>query len=171
MSAGRIVLLVFGIIFLLVALGMIVGGGGFLEQYRKRVKELGVSGSVVFTGPQPYSMMPAFLSVADIGLSLRTSTFTGNMTFPTKLTTYMASGLPSIATRTGDQESILGRHDIGLLSDSGKPGSLAKAILEALSDGKRLEKQGRNARKACLEEFSWDVLCERYVRIYRYILG
>ena len=136
-----------------------------------RARELGIASNITFTGPQPYSLMPGFLSVADIGLSLRTSTFTGNMTFPTKLTTYMAAGLPSIATKTGDQRRILSKNDVGYLVESGNPEDLGKKILEAFSYEKRLERQGKEARRVAEEEFSWDVLCEKYIRIYKDVLG
>jgi glycosyltransferase involved in cell wall biosynthesis len=148
----------------------IVGGGESLEYYKRRARTLGVGDRVIFTGPQDYSRMPSFISVADITLSLRTSTFTGNITFPTKLTTYMSAGKPSICTRTGDQERILERFEVGYLVDSGSPGQLAEKIICALSDEKRLKRLGKNARLAAEREFSWDVLCEKYIKIYKGIL-
>jgi glycosyltransferase involved in cell wall biosynthesis len=149
---------------------VIAGSGSDLDRYKRMTRDLNVEKNVVFTGNIDYDEMPSLLSIADLTLSMRTSTFCGKITFPTKLTTYMSSGKPSVCTRIGDQKSIITNWKSGFLVDSGDVTSLSETITDALSDRKRLNAMGRKGRQAAIKAFSWDVLCEKYVKIYGEIL-
>jgi glycosyltransferase involved in cell wall biosynthesis len=45
---------------------LIVGGGALLERLKKRAKELSICKNVVFTGFQPFRLMPQYINLADV---------------------------------------------------------------------------------------------------------
>ncbi len=145
---------------------LIVGGGSDLEKYIKIAQNPLFKNQVIMTGQIDYTEMPEYIRAAEIGLSLRTYSLMGHVSFPTKLTTYMACGLPCIATSNGDQKKIINKHGTGFLVKSGDTLGLTKTILEALSDKNRLKEMSKKSRLVAEKEFSWDVLCKKYIRIY-----
>jgi len=73
---------------------ILIIGGPNVEKYKKVAQELGVSDSVTFTGFLPYEKAPAYLSVADCAISLKSDDTEANG----KLYNYLAMGLPVIAS-------------------------------------------------------------------------
>lgn len=74
----------------------LIGGiPGDIERYQQRIHELGLGQHVFLLGPRPLKYLPDYLQQADLLLSPRTK---GGNT-PMKLYSYLASGVPIVATR------------------------------------------------------------------------
>jgi glycosyltransferase involved in cell wall biosynthesis len=77
---------------------LIVGGGALLEKLKTRSLELGLSKNVIFTGFQPFDLMPQFINMADICINPFRLTGATREIIPGKILQYLACGKPVIAT-------------------------------------------------------------------------
>jgi glycosyltransferase involved in cell wall biosynthesis len=86
-------------------ISLIVIGGTpeTISAYREKCEQLGVTNSVVFAGPKPFSDLEAYMDQVDILVSPRTQ---GENT-PMKIYNYMASGKPMIATDIVSHTQVL----------------------------------------------------------------
>jgi glycosyltransferase involved in cell wall biosynthesis len=150
---------------------LIVGGGVEFDMYHKISRNPKLRNNIIMTGYVEYNDIPDYIRSADIGVSLRRASLMGHVSFPTKLTTYMACGIPCIATNNGDQKSIIEKNNVGLLFKSGDSDDLATCVLEALSDTKKLRNMGRISREVVVKEYSWDVLTKKYTDVYDRLLS
>jgi glycosyltransferase involved in cell wall biosynthesis len=151
------------------AVFLIVGSGVEFDKYHRLSRKF--PRNVIMKGSIDYKDMPDYVRSADVGLSLRRDSLMGHVSFPTKLTTYMSCGIPTIATSNGDQKSIIEKFGTGYLFRSGDPEGLSRRILEALDSEQELREMGKRSRSTVEKHYSWDVLCRRYESIYAQVLS
>jgi glycosyltransferase involved in cell wall biosynthesis len=77
---------------------LIVGGGALLERLKKRAKELNIEKNVVFTGFQPFGLMPLFINLADVCINPFRLNATTRDIIPGKVLQYLACAKPVVAT-------------------------------------------------------------------------
>ena len=106
---------------------LIVGEGPMDESLRARAGELGLAGSITFTGKVAHSDMPRVLAAMDAGVApyLDAPDFYFS---PLKIYEYMAAGLPVVASDAGDIATLVREGETGLLSTPGDPVSLSTAL-------------------------------------------
>lgn len=112
---------------------MVGGASEQVDELRRLASDLGVSGSVVFTGNLPPNAIKAFMRRADVLVSPRMK---GTNT-PLKIYEYLASGKPIVATRHPTHTQILTDREAILTECS--PAGFAAGILEALNNPTRAE--------------------------------
>jgi glycosyltransferase involved in cell wall biosynthesis len=83
----------------------------------------------------------------------------------------MAHRLPVIATVAGGLPDKVHPGVNGWLVEPNDPGALSRAIAEAAASPTRLIGMGAKSRELVEREFSWQVLAERYVNLYREMLA
>jgi glycosyltransferase involved in cell wall biosynthesis len=77
---------------------VIVGGGAQLQQLKNITAESGLSEKVIFTGFQPYSLMPQFISLSNLCINpFRINDVTRDI-IPLKTLQYLACGKPVLST-------------------------------------------------------------------------
>ena len=108
-----------------------------VEEYREKVKDLGLRDKVVFTGKRPLEDMPLYMGIADILVSPRIE---GTNT-PLKIYTYLKSGKPVVATNLLTHTQVL-NNDVAVLAEA-DPESFAKGIIKLVRDKKMREEFGR----------------------------
>ncbi len=86
---------------------------------------------------------------------------------PLALLEAMAAGLPIVATRVGGIPDTIASGSEGLLVEPGDPAGLAHAMETLLSDEKKRNELGVNARARCRTDFSIQATCDRYLQVYR----
>jgi phosphatidylinositol alpha-1,6-mannosyltransferase len=74
----------------------------------------------------------------------------------------MASGVPVAATRTGSVEEIAPSEEVGTLVEAEGHGKLARAALDLLRGGERVEEVRRAARERAVAEYSADASAARF---------
>ena len=77
-----------------------------------------------------------------------------------------ASGIPTIASNLPGVRTVVKDEQTGLVASPGDATELVKAIERLLNDAPLREKLGSAARKRVVEEYSWDGLIERLLRVY-----
>jgi glycosyltransferase involved in cell wall biosynthesis len=143
---------------------LIVGDGKARANIQSLANNLGLTQNFVFTGQVPHSMVPQFLSIADIGFACFPPnayfTYASNI----KVFEYMAAGLPVIVNPNGD---------LPLYIDYGKAGIICNPTVQELSENYVRLLQDEKKQKALayharvhVKNFDWDVLANRLLGAY-----
>ena len=125
----------------------IVGNGRYKNSLNHLVKKMNLENVFNFIPKQPAARIPELLAVCDVAfLSLKNDPIF-KMTIPAKLQTYMACGIPIIASADGEVMEIINNANAGMCSPSGDVDKLAENVisLEKTSE-KQLVILGNNAR-------------------------
>lgn len=83
----------------------------------------------------------------------------------------MASGLPVVATRVGGNPELVEDGITGRLVPPGRPGELARALLEYVDDPVRRGQAGAAARARVDARFSLDAMVRGYLGVYDEVLA
>ena len=94
---------------------LIVGGGALLERLKRRASELGLLKNVIFTGFQPFNLMPQFISMANICINPFRLTGATREIIPGKILQYLACGKPVLATPLPGMTSQIKSIEDGLI--------------------------------------------------------
>lgn len=90
---------------------------------------------------------------------------------PNKMFEYMLMGLPIICSNFPLWKSMIEEKKCGICVNPLKPGEIAKAINKLYNDTNAVEIMGKNARKAILEEYNWDIEEKKLYKVYDYLEG
>ena len=138
---------------------VIVGNGEEKDALKGQVSEVGLAGSVIFTGPR--HDVPSLLSAAD-GYVL-SSLWEGG---PLVVLEAMAAGLPVVATRVGDVENMVQEGVTGITADPSDPEGLAQAMEDMMDlDGEAVN-WGREGRQRVSDMFNFETTQKHVERIY-----
>jgi len=140
----------------------IAGEGNLMAQLQRLAKELNVADDVNFIGRVPAEQMPQLYRDNDIFVMSSAHEGMSNAMLEA-----MASGLPIITTRCeGVQELIT---DNGIVLEQANAEEIAKAIKKLADDKQLYEKMCKAARKQ-VENFSWNRVANKYLKIYKSII-
>jgi glycosyltransferase involved in cell wall biosynthesis len=139
---------------------LIIVGDGPCENYLKDLSvELGIYGSVIFTGNQ--KDIQQILNLFDVFVlpSLREGT-------SLSLLEAMASGVAPIVTNVGGNPNVVKNGYNGYLVKPGDFGGMALMITDFFKDFAKIDYIKNNARKSVQDKFSLDKNIELYIKIY-----
>lgn len=148
---------------------LFVGGGP--EKYKSLLLSLAarldVSNFVKFVGSVEHSMVPEFISLADVTIGPLSLTHDPAVSgsFPLKILEYMACGKPVIVCRGAVSESLIIDGYNGVLCEPGDVHGLSSAVANLVEDQSFSEFIGRNARKHIEKMANWDVLIPRLEKL------
>jgi glycosyltransferase involved in cell wall biosynthesis len=83
----------------------------------------------------------------------------------------MACGLPVVGSDVGGIPDIIKDGETGLLARQKEPDSLAEKITRIFSDVPLRRKLVENGYQMVEKNFSWDTISEKFIEIYREVLG
>lgn len=108
----------------------IVGDGRYKERLVEEVNLKDVSNMFNFISKQPAMRIPEFMAANDAAFICLTNSPLFAMTIPAKLQSYMACGIPIIASADGEITKIINEANAGICSPAGDVEKLAKSIVE-----------------------------------------
>ena len=138
-------------------------GRSYVEELRQRLGE--DAGAVRISGLVPADRMPERYATATIAVL---PSFEEAFGLP--IVEAMATGLPVVATRVGGIPDIVVDGRTGLLVPPGDARELAAALGRLLDDPALARQLGIAGRERVVELYSWDVLAERTLELYRRLL-
>jgi glycosyltransferase involved in cell wall biosynthesis len=148
---------------------LMVGGGEEFEKFKDTCISKGLSGSVVFSGRIPLKDIAVYYHIADAVVDPVEDNLAARGRLPLKLFESWASGVPYISGDVGDRRTVLGIPPAGLLANPGDPESLAKAIIEVLSNpGLAMELTERGFTLA--RDYDFDRLASKLADCYTEVL-
>jgi len=145
---------------------LIVGNLNLDRDYVQKVMEYaGIKGiNAKFTGFVPYEDLKALYSACDVFVLPSFEEGHG-----IALTEAMASGKPLIGSNVGGIPMQIKDGWNGFLVEPGNEKQLAEKIGYLIENEEERAIMGKNSRKLAEEEFDWEKIAERYLKIYEVI--
>lgn len=144
---------------------VIVGDGRYKNKLVSEIDKFDVRDKFIIIDRQPAEKIPAFLGVCDAAYISFMDTQLFTWTIPAKLQSYMACGMPIIASAKGETERIIYEADCGVCVDIGNAEELAKVIKELPTLSKKIH--GLNARKYFENNFTKKRLLDEFEQYIR----
>ena len=127
------------------------------------IRQLGIGGQVIFTGP--ISQQAFVEEYARATLAVVPSIYEG---FGLPAGEAMACGVPVISTTGGALPEVVGA--AGLLVPPGDAGALSAAMGDLLHNPQRAAHLGEQGRQRVMQNFTWTEAAARTVAVYREVL-
>ena len=156
---------------------LILGDGPLASELRNLSKSLNLAGSVDFRGL--VQDVSSYLKEADLFVLPSRTEGVSNA-----LLEAMSQGIPCIATDVGGNPEALGKGESkevsvgqyllaknGVLIHPGDAQGLSNAILYLIREGRVREEMGRRSRQYIRENYSIDLIADRYIELYQHILS
>jgi glycosyltransferase involved in cell wall biosynthesis/folate-dependent phosphoribosylglycinamide formyltransferase PurN len=139
---------------------LLVGDGSQRDFLQKRVKELGISDNVTFTGiRQDVSRM---ISVMDIFVLSSLNEGMGRVLVEAGL-----MGKPSVATNVSGIPELVKNGKSGILVEPSSSSELSKGIMDLLAHPEKAKLFGENAKKIMNEDFSAQKMVDKIDNLYK----
>jgi glycosyltransferase involved in cell wall biosynthesis len=139
---------------------LIVGEGPEREKMTADLAQRGLLESTTFTGVVEPDQVPNLLASMDVAVApyppLSKFYFS-----PLKVYEYMAAGLPVVASRIGQLQTLIENEVNGLLVPPGDPQALAGALERLLNEPSLRARLGQTARSEVLRNHTWDGVAQR----------
>jgi glycosyltransferase involved in cell wall biosynthesis len=144
---------------------LIVGHGEDERRLKEIAIESGVASDVVFTGLQPYGLLPEFIRSADICINpFELNAITRDI-LPNKLFQYLACGKPLVATLLPGTQPFLSGASEGVVYTPLE--DLGACLTELISDEPRLLSLGDAGRAVTLASYDWKRIAEKMIYCIR----
>ena len=130
---------------------VIVGDGRNKENFLDEIKKMQVEEKFIMIDRQPAEKIPEFLACCDAAFVSFMDNELFTKTIPAKLQSYMACGMPIIASASGETKRVVEEAGCGLCSQIGDADGLCK-IIEAMKT-MDLKNMGMNSREYCIKNF------------------
>ncbi|QNO13421.1 glycosyltransferase family 4 protein [Alkalicella caledoniensis] len=143
-----------------------IGDGSAKIQLQKQVKKKKLENNFKFISKKPVELMPLYLAKADAAfLSLKDDPVF-SMTLPAKLQSYMASGIPILASINGEAANTVLEARAGLVNNAGNAAELAKNVLTLYNMSNEERKMlGKNARDFFEVNYKKTLLMDKFYKI------
>lgn len=132
---------------------VIVGDGRYIEEFKSEIKRLFVEDMFHLIPRQSAERIPELLAACNAAFLSFMDTKLFEMTIPAKLQSYMACGMPVIASAMGETKKIIEEAQCGVCSPTGDADKLAANIIQIMEDKDALRIMGDNARDYFEEHF------------------
>ena len=140
---------------------LIIGGKQQdIDAYKSKASEYGVNEFIKFLGPRPIQDMNAYMQQADFLLSPRTK----GINTPMKIYSYLASGIPVLATALPTHTQVMD-DDISFLSDA-NAGQFSSVLQELISNSDLAQLKSEKAKEFIEQEHSLTAFNKRVNLIY-----
>lgn len=143
-----------GLSFKVVMIGGNARNENAVNQAKDRIAHWQLSSHVTMNGFLPLAEVKKQISRSDILINLRTNGIWSASGLSTKLSEYLASGRPVIASTTGDVKKYLRDGESALLVDpDATPAAIARVLRDALASPERRRAIGAGGRAVALQHF------------------
>jgi glycosyltransferase involved in cell wall biosynthesis len=142
----------------------LVGGGPLEAEIRKLVADLKLTG-VNFTGVASRQEIGKYYDEADIFIN---ASWLDNM--PVSIIEAFGAGTPVVTTSPESIPYLVEHERTGLLSPVGDEKALASNVIRLLRDPALAARLAQNAYQES-RKYTWDVVREQWVEVYRELLG
>jgi phosphatidylinositol alpha-1,6-mannosyltransferase len=146
---------------------LLVGGGPAESRLRRLAGQLGVAGSVVFTGPVPGEELPAYYDAGDV-FAMPCRTRRGGLDVEGLGIVYLeasAAGLPVVGGDSGGAPDAILDGETGYVVPGGDAAAVAGRITQLLADPAAAQAMGEKGLAWVDREWRWDRVARRLERI------
>jgi glycosyltransferase involved in cell wall biosynthesis len=148
---------------------IVIGAGPHLKAVKKLSQEMGINGTVRFTGYIPRQELDEILRTVDVCVNPEfRNDFTDKSTM-IKIMEYMHSGTPIIQFRTTEGTRSAGEAAIYIEDNSIR--DFAEALVKLLEDPQKRAEMSRIGLERIEKELCWDVQKKNLVRAYQHLFS
>ena len=145
---------------------LLVGGGPQDAQLKALAAELGVAGSVIFTGRVPHDQVQRYYNLIDVLVYPRLKMRLTDLVTPLKPLEAMAQGRILVASDVGGHGELIEDGKTGVLFEAGNPPDLAAKTLALLNAPDRWPALRAAGRSFVERERNWAASVARYKPVY-----
>lgn len=138
---------------------IIIGEGRYLEELKKKIAKNKVESKFILIKRCPPEQIPRFLASCDAAFLSFQKHELWTMTIPAKLQSYLACGMPIIASAAGETKRIIEEAECGICSEIGDTEGLAEAIKKIMTMD--LNKMRNNSREYFEQYFNKQKLMDK----------
>ncbi len=142
----------------------IVGDGDYRARVEDVIKEYDLKDNVQLMGSLERNELSAFYKSISVFAHISFQD-----TLPLTVLEAMASGLPVVASRTGDIPDVVSK-DVGIVADLNEE-SIAGGLGSLLGSQEMRKDLGKAARTKVENEYSWPKVAEKYLKEYQKIIS
>lgn len=145
---------------------VMVGDGRYLAEFNSEVEKHGVGDKFIMVPRQPAERIPELLAVCDAAFLSFQDAELWRKTIPAKLQSYMACGMPIIASAEGETERVVKEAECGVCCKIGDATGLADAIRVIAEQD--MPQMANNSRRYFEEHFDKQKLMDdmdRYLEV------
>ena len=144
---------------------VMVGDGRYQDEFNREVQSMGVTEKFVMVPRQPAERIPELLAACDAAFLSFQDAELWKMTIPAKLQSYMACGMPILASAQGETKRVIEEAECGVCVPIGDAKALSDAAKEFMNAD--LAKLGENSRSYFEKNFDKQVLMEQMEKYFR----
>jgi glycosyltransferase involved in cell wall biosynthesis len=150
---------------------VLAGDGNDRPNLERQAADLGLE-NLQFLGPQPWGVYEEMLAAADV-LVVNQRASVGDMSLPSKLTSYFAAGRPTLAAVATDSETAaeVERSGGGVVVPADDPGALAAAVRALRADPQRRTQLGERAKRYAADRLAAAAVLPEYERFLTDLVG
>jgi glycosyltransferase involved in cell wall biosynthesis len=142
---------------------VVVGSGPWRTELVQSVRRRGIADRVTFAGGVPWEELPQYYRAADVGVLPSISRLEA---FGLVGLEGMASQRPVVLSDIPGVREVIEDGKEGLLSRPVDPNDIAEKVNILLDDPELRDSMGRRGRKRVLENFTWDVVGNKFRDLY-----
>ena len=143
---------------LVVAGGRNVPGSDNIPQL---TNELVLKEKVILVPPQPYELMPRYLSAFDIACSPKIDCAENRTANPIKIYEYMSMALPTVVSAVGEISKVIENGIDGFLVKPGDEGDLETTLDYAIQNLGSAKEKGERAREKIIKNYTQQVMLKK----------
>ena len=150
---------------------LLVGSGPRKDCLVKLTRDLNLENNVVFIEQVPQDELLKYYYLADIFVLPSIVNEEGETEgLGVVLLEAMACGVPVVGSGVGGIPDIIKDYETGLIAGQKDPDSLAEKIIKLLSNDRLREKLIKNGQKLIEEKYSWEIIADKFLNIYRNVV-
>ncbi len=154
-------------------LKLVIVGGVMDQRPVQLVKELGLQNHVVFTGPQPHSVVPVFHKLAEIEAMWLDQDKNDLNSLGIACMEGMLAGKPvmAVANERTFGPGVLKNGQNVIILKSGNPQYVAEKITELFTDTAKGQAIGQSAQQIATKYFAWNGVADQHENLYSNIIA
>jgi len=145
---------------------VMVGEGRYLEELKKEIVKNKVEDKFILISRRPAEQIPKLLAACDVAFLSFQDHELWTMTIPAKLQSYLACGMPVVASAAGETKRIIEEAECGICSELGNAEALAEAIKKIIQMD--MAKMKKNSRKYFEQYFSKQKLMDKMDKYFEW---
>ncbi len=141
------------------------------HELRSLLRETGCAEAVHFAGWTEPDTIPALLRLGDVAIHPFEDNLVNRSKCSVKLLELMASGIPAVTNRVGENASMIEDDVSGFLVPPGDVDEMVRRATVLLNDGSQARRIGEAARGRVANQYLWDHIAPSVGHAYRYAIG
>ena len=137
---------------------VIFGDGRYMDEFRRQIQTYNVPDMFILVPRQPASIIPSLLCACNAAFVSFADNELWNKTIPAKLQSYMACGMPVVASAGGETARIISESGCGICCETGNEKALAEGVLQIMKED--LEEMGNKSLDYCRKHFDKKTLMD-----------